>query len=303
MQRNIRSWDFDVFSLKQITPFPLVVVTICALEEYSLIKSLEFDANKLNSYLIAISEAYHDLPYHNSLHAADVTQTVLYMLTTSNIKSSFNFNNIATASIIIAAAVHDVGHPGYNGKFLITTNSPLALEYNDKSPLENMHISLAFKLLLRPENNFISASSLSIYREFRRLVIELVLLTDNDMHFNLLNRLDRYITTSKSPVGFGTQDTLASSPSSNGIVNLSSAVTDDRQLLILQVTLHSADVSNTAKPWSLYQNWLSGIMEEFYRQGDKEREVRIPISYAFDRNSPVTQSKFQIVSVHLSIYL
>jgi hypothetical protein len=38
-------------------------------------------------------------------------------------------------------------------------------------------------------------------------------------------------------------------------------------------------------------------MEEFYRQGDKERDLGMPISYAFDRQNPVTQSKFQLVSL------
>lgn len=40
-------------------------------------------------------------------------------------------------------------------------------------------------------------------------------------------------------------------------------------------------------------------MEEFYRQGDKERELGMPISYAFDRRNPVTQSKFQLVPTFL----
>ena len=62
------------------------------------------------------------------------------------------------------------------------------------------------------------------------------------------------------------------------------------------MTLHTADVSNTAKPWSLYSQWLGMIMEEFYRQGDRERDLGLPITYAFDRTNPVPQSKFQLVT-------
>ncbi len=42
-------------------------------------------------------------------------------------------------------------------------------------------------------------------------------------------------------------------------------------------------------------------MEEFYRQGDEERKLGMPISYAFDRQTPVTQSKFQLVSIHFCL--
>eukprot|EP00604_Paraphysomonas_vestita_P002242 CAMPEP_0174819356 /NCGR_PEP_ID=MMETSP1107-20130205/2542_1 /TAXON_ID=36770 /ORGANISM="Paraphysomonas vestita, Strain GFlagA" /LENGTH=208 /DNA_ID=CAMNT_0016032695 /DNA_START=421 /DNA_END=1047 /DNA_ORIENTATION=- len=86
----------------------------------------------------------------------------------------------------------------------------------------------------------------------------------------------------------------------NGSVGLSARTQlthptiDDRQLLLLQVTLHTADVSNTAKPWNTYNRWMTSIMEEFYLQGDKERALGMPISYAFDRYNPVTQSKFQL---------
>jgi hypothetical protein len=41
---------------------------------------------------------------------------------------------------------------------------------------------------------------------------------------------------------------------------------------------------------------MNAIMEEFYLQGDQERALGMPISYAFDRYNPVTQSKFQLVT-------
>jgi hypothetical protein len=34
---------------------------------------------------------------------------------------------------LIAAAIHDVAHPGFNNLFLISTVSPIAVRYNDIS--------------------------------------------------------------------------------------------------------------------------------------------------------------------------
>lgn len=54
-----------------------------------------------------------------------------------------------------SAAVHDYEHGGLNNDFLIKTAHPLALLYNDASPLENHHISAAAQLLMLPEYGYI----------------------------------------------------------------------------------------------------------------------------------------------------
>jgi hypothetical protein len=157
------------------------------------------------------------------------------------------------------------------------------------------------------------------YREMRRLIVELVLLTDNDMHFSLLNRLDRSVTVHSSPDAavLGDASALPLPPPTSrehesdlhtrqhSLASRTFAThptTDERQLLLLQVALHCADVSNTAKPWNLYGKWLERITEEFYLQGDLERSMNMPVSYAFDRFNPVTQSKFQLVRLTPNVH-
>mmetsp|Transcript_10871 Transcript_10871/g.16556 ORF Transcript_10871/g.16556 Transcript_10871/m.16556 type:complete len:504 (+) Transcript_10871:166-1677(+) len=297
--KNLKNWDFDIFALQDITSSPIVTITTHCLTEYDLINALDFDSGRLRSFLSCIHDAYNALPYHNSLHGADVTQTVFYFLSTAHVIEALQLNQIATASIIIAAAIHDVGHPGLNGKFLITTNSQIAIQYSDKSPLEMMHLATAFRLWRMDDNNFTERIPITVYREMRRLIVEMVLLTDNDMHFALLNRLDRLITVHSSspdqpPLPPATSELQSVPYLLSTRTPASHPNTDDRQLLLLQVTLHTADVSNTAKPWNIYNAWLERIMEEFYLQGDMERSLNMPISYAFDRLNPVKQSKFQV---------
>lgn len=54
--------------------------------------------------------AYISVPYHNSMHAADVVQSLGCML--ANDTFSDQLSDMELLSMIIAAAVHDVGHPG-----------------------------------------------------------------------------------------------------------------------------------------------------------------------------------------------
>lgn len=59
------------------------------------------------------------------------------------------------------------------------------------------------------------------------------------------------------------------------------------------MALHTADVSNPAKSFDLYKVWMDRIREEFYHQGDKERELELPISIGTDRHNPIPREKLQ----------
>lgn len=57
--------------------------------------------------------------------------------------------------------------------------------------------------------------------------------------------------------------------------------------------VHCADLSNPTKPLDLYRRWVSQIMEEFFLQGDKEKEQGMDISPMCDRHN-ATIEKSQV---------
>jgi len=54
-------------------------------------------------------------------------------------------------------------------------------------------------------------------------------------------------------------------------------------LQLLTQMLHCADLSNPAKPMHIYREWVNRVMEEFFRQGDRERELGVDVSPMCDR--------------------
>ena len=63
--------------------------------------------------------------------------------------------------------------------------------------------------------------------------------------------------------------------------------------LVLGMLLHAADVSNPAKQWDYYMVWTDRVMQEFYTQGDKEKEMGMKVTDGYDRANPTPSSKFQ----------
>jgi hypothetical protein len=48
-----------------------------------------------------------------------------------------------------------------------------------------------------------------------------------------------------------------------------------------------------SKPWEYYLNWTERLITEFYAQGDRERELGLPVTPMLDRSKPTPLPKFQ----------
>ncbi|VDO45521.1 unnamed protein product, partial [Brugia timori] len=193
------------------------------------------------------------------------------------------FSELEVLASIFAGAIHDVDHPGFTNHYLINTNSELAIMYNDESVLEQHHLAVAFKLLQDSNCNFIVSLNKKQRQLFRKLTIEMVLATDMSKHMSILADLKTMVEAKK--------------------VAGSSVLTLDKtdRIQVMQTMIHLADLSNPTKPIDLYSIWVKNIMEEYWRQGDRERDLGIDISPMCDRNN-ITIAKSQVVTKNYYIY-
>ncbi|XP_060762373.1 dual specificity calcium/calmodulin-dependent 3',5'-cyclic nucleotide phosphodiesterase 1C isoform X2 [Neoarius graeffei] len=172
-------------------------------------------------------------------------------------------------ALIFAAAVHDYEHTGTTNNFHIQTRSDTAILYNDRSVLESHHVSAAYRLLQDDdEMNILYNLSKDDWREFRTLVVEMVLSTDMSCHFQQVKAMKNFL---QQPEGIDKPKALS-------------------------LILHTADISHPAKNWDLHHRWTSSLLEEFFRQGDKEAELGLPFSPLCDRKSTmVAQSQIGFI--------
>ncbi|KAK7945017.1 hypothetical protein WMY93_000745 [Mugilogobius chulae] len=117
------------------------------LTRYDLISRFKIPISAVVSFVEALEVGYskHKNPYHNLMHAADVTQTVHYLLLKTGMVHWLT--ELEIFAMIFAAAVHDYEHTGTTNNFHIQTRSDTAILYNDRSVLESHHVSAAYRLL------------------------------------------------------------------------------------------------------------------------------------------------------------
>ena len=68
----------------------------------------------------------------------------------------------------LAAAAHDVAHPGYNNVFLIEKRDELANKYHDESVLESHHIAITFGILSKDKFNIFNELDSKEYKRIRK---------------------------------------------------------------------------------------------------------------------------------------
>ncbi|MEQ2198823.1 High affinity cAMP-specific 3',5'-cyclic phosphodiesterase 7A [Xenoophorus captivus] len=69
----------------------LITLTLHLLNQYGLVDLFQLDMVKLWRFLVLVQEDYHnDNPYHNSVHAADVTQAMYCYLQEPMVRHSPN---------------------------------------------------------------------------------------------------------------------------------------------------------------------------------------------------------------------
>ncbi|XP_058984692.1 dual specificity calcium/calmodulin-dependent 3',5'-cyclic nucleotide phosphodiesterase 1-like isoform X3 [Musca domestica] len=257
--KTLDDWCFDVFALAEAANGqPVKYIGYDLLNRYGIIHKFKIAPATLEIFLNRIEEGYcrYRNPYHNNLHAADVTQTVHHMLCQTGLMNWLT--DLEIFATLLAALIHDYEHTGTTNNFHVMSGSETALLYNDRAVLENHHISAAFRLLKDDDCNVLSNLSREEYRELRTLVIDMVLSTDMSFHFQQLKNMKNLLT-------------------------LNEATVDKSKALAL--VLHCCDISHPAKRWNLHHRWTMLLLEEFFRQGDLERELGLPFSPLCDRNN------------------
>ena len=256
---NIETEDFDIFDLdKKSNKKTLILIGNYVFNRFGFNNIIKY--SMFENWCKKISNGYNRKnPYHTDLHAGDVTQSCLVYFKCGKINEICKLNQLSKCALFLSCLCHDYKHPGVNNNFLKDTKHTLAIQYNDASILENMHISESFKLTIQyPNCDIFSGMNPENYKQLRKEMISCVLYTDMTKHNMTIDFMKEVTSDSKNKEKDYHQD-------------------------YMDLLIHSADISNPTKKFELYYKWAELVVDEFFQQGDKEKELGLKCT--FDRET------------------
>ena len=264
---NIETTNFDIINLdnkigKENT---LSLIGYYIFNRFGFYDIINY--NKFEKWCKKISEGYiRTNPYHTDLHAADITHTCLIYFKIGKVNEICKLSKSSKCSLFLSCICHDYKHPGLNNNYLKETKNLLALTYNDNSILENMHISETFKLInYSEEYNIFDKLENNIYKQLRKEMISCVLATDMTFHNYYVDFMNEQINKIKAQNNGNNINEIKDKEKEK----------DNNKCYqnYMNLLIHSADISNPTKPFEIYWKWAKMVIDEFYEQGDKEKEL------------------------------
>lgn len=281
-----------------------------AFNTYDFVANLNINPESVCNFLRQVESGYRsEIPFHNSIHAADVTQTLHCLLQFIDKDDADTiYQPVDIFSVLLAATFHDVGHRGTNNLFEKNARTSLAIRYNDASILENMHSAVGHSLLMGEQKT----EEWDIFKHWsdgqiahaRNVMMKSILATDMSTHFESLGELTSLVE--KVKVDYMEDDSTTDGSTRNGedeprpILSILAETFDlgknknedplkkecnKLASLLLKFLLHAADISNPTKNRQLATYWADNALAEFFAQGDKEEELGISISPLCDRGT------------------
>jgi hypothetical protein len=151
----------------------------------------------------------------------------------------------------------------------------LAITYNDKSILENFHISETFKLLKNDKLNIFRNTSKNDFSYIRKRIIDMILATDMFYHSRIIALMKSRLENKNIKNGENSENIVKNS--GNNLFN--------EQQEILNYLIHIGDISHNTKKFEITYKWSLLLTEEFWRQGDEEKEKGFNVNFLYDRNN------------------
>ncbi|KAI9276232.1 hypothetical protein BY458DRAFT_506050 [Sporodiniella umbellata] len=285
LKAQICSWDFLPLDLE---PKDLIEVVFLILDQvmtsFKELEPLIVPSNDLYHFIFDVCNSYHSTnPYHNFRHAVDVLQANYYFLcrmglvkpmypTDELVQCQFHPSPVVNLlspldifALLMASIGHDVGHPGVNNKFMVTTSTPLAILYNDTSVLESFHAMSFFHLLqTHCFHSLTDPRASTPFAAFRKVVVNCILATDMGLHDDYVQKVQKQSERLKGK-------------------GLDPNHHEKEKIIFCAALIKCADISNCARQFHSAKQWALVLAEEFFEQGDLEKEFGLNVLPMNDR--------------------
>ncbi len=254
-------WNYDVFTIAEmLEPNPLTIITLKVFLYFQTVRALSLNFDLLFSYLASAERNFlPDVRFHNAHHAVDMIQVCCVFL--DKFPPSFSLiGDMDLFVLILGCIVLHEGHPGLTGEFISKSRHPRAIRYNDRHVIQMYNLARTCTAIQDPEMNFFIHAEKDIFDGFRKMLIRLIMKLDFHSFFTEMTVLQTKIVNSEFPNE------------------------EEDKLVIMSNLIRFADISWTTRNTNYFFRWVDKFNDEFFAQGDLEREMGMDISPICDRD-------------------
>ncbi|PRP75427.1 high affinity cGMP-specific 3',5'-cyclic phosphodiesterase 9A-like [Planoprotostelium fungivorum] len=232
--------------------------------DLGLVSTFKIPPITLYRFVYVISRRYRNVPFHNFFHAFNVTQTMYFFLRTCHATNCLT--QLEVLSLLIATICHDCDHPGLNNDFQKKAHTKIA-HLHKKSILENHHYIHCVAVLSKSHTNILVHLTPEQLDQVLITLRDLILATDLSLHGVILKTL-------------GERKKALHKYWKNNDSNMSA---EDKKVVMCGL-IKCADLSNEIRTQQIGQRWAKLVLEEFFLQSDKEKEMGLPVTAFMDRD-------------------
>lgn len=265
---NFSNFDY----LARLSPDKPIGV-IYAIQSLGFDKKFNVPLETLCRFTLRVKKGYRDNPYHNWTHAFSVFHMAYTLV--KNLSLQDVLGDLQCYSFLIAALCHDLDHRGTNSSFEVNSKSPLASLYSSKgSVLERHHFAQTVALLSVDGCNIFAGMNKEDNQRSLDYVQMIILATDLGQHLRILDELRDF---SKIIDTEGLKDAI----------NNETVSRPDAERLTLSLLMTASDLSDQSKDWGTTKTTAKNIYDEFFDQGDREKDMGLKPLPSMDREEAV----------------
>ncbi|EDV22124.1 uncharacterized protein TRIADDRAFT_50691 [Trichoplax adhaerens] len=240
---QLRELSFDDMTLSD---YETVKATLSMFRDLQFTTKGAMDYQTLCRWTLSIKKNYRNVAYHNWRHAFNVAQTMYRIFQAKEFGGLLN--DLEKLSLLVACLCHDLDHRGTNNAFQLKTQSALAHLYST-STMEHHHFDHCIMILNSEGNNIFAQLTPSQYSSVVKMLEHAILATDLALHFRHRKEFISKIAS---------RSTDWSDP--------------NNRMLLRAMMMTACDLAAITKPWEVEQRVAELVTNEYFEQGDLERE-------------------------------
>ncbi|XP_067408953.1 cone cGMP-specific 3',5'-cyclic phosphodiesterase subunit alpha' isoform X2 [Emydura macquarii macquarii] len=276
--KDVELYEFR-FSDFPVTEHGLIKCGIRLFFELNVVEKFKVPAEVLTRWMYTVRKGYRAITYHNWRHGFNVGQTMFTLLMTGRLKKYYT--DLEAFAMVAAAFCHDIDHRGTNNLYQMKSASPLA-RLHGSSILERHHLEYSKTLLQDESLNIFQNLNKRQFENVIHLFEVAIIATDLALYFKKRTMFQKIV------------DAVEKMQTEEEAIKYVS-IDPTKKEVIMAMMMTGCDLSAITKPWEVQSQVALMVANEFWEQGDLERNVlqQQPIPM-MDRNKADELPKLQV---------